>query len=166
MWEVTGHPQPLFLPIFDHNIATVHVKLLGHFARNQPMMRTKRPSPIDRRRLINGPYLLHEVVAVIGDQLRAVFLSGSSVNDVETPFITILLQTAGRVVPLRERRLLRRAWMGNDQAKAEINMAMTTRRATWKQYKTDTQDRQLKRAVRRENTRVHKVCDAAYERFL
>ena len=29
----------------------------------------------------------------------------------------------------------------------------------------DTQDSQLKRAVRRENTRVHRVCDAAYERF-
>ena len=96
------------------------------------MMRTKRPSPIDRRRLINDPYLLHEVAAVIGDQLRAVFLSGSSV-DVETSFKTALLQTAERVVPLQERRLLRRAWMGDDLAEAEINTAMTTRRAAWKQ---------------------------------
>ena len=97
------------------------------------MMRTKRRLPIDRRRLINDPYLLHEVAAVIGDQLRAVFLSGSSVDDVETPFITASLQTAERVVSLREHRLLRRAWMGDGQAEAEINMAMTTRRAAWKQ---------------------------------
>ena len=33
--NVTGHPQPFFLPILDHNIVFAPVKLLGHFARNR-----------------------------------------------------------------------------------------------------------------------------------
>ena len=40
-------------------------------------------------------------------------------------------------------------------------MATAARRAAWKRQRADTQDRQLMRAVRRENTRVHRV-----ERFL
>ena len=45
-------------------------------------------------------------------------------------------------------------------------MATAARRAAWKQQRADTQDRQLMRAVRRENTRVHRVCNDAFERFL
>ena len=46
-------------------------------------------------------------------------------------------------------------------------MVMTARRLAWKRQKADTtQESQLKRAVRRANTRVHRVCDAAYKKFL
>ena len=45
-------------------------------------------------------------------------------------------------------------------------MAIAARRAARKQQRADTQDSQLKRAVRREKTRVHRVCNNAYERFL
>ena len=45
-------------------------------------------------------------------------------------------------------------------------MAMTTSRAAWKQQKANTQDRQLLRAVRRANTHVQRVCDAAHAKFL
>ena len=47
--DVTMHTQPSFLPLSDHNIVTAHVKLLGHFARDRPVKRAKRPPPIDRR---------------------------------------------------------------------------------------------------------------------
>ena len=42
-------------------------------------------------------------------------------------------------------------------------MAMTARRAG---QEANTQDNQLKKAVRRANTRVHRVCDAVYEIFI
>ena len=45
-------------------------------------------------------------------------------------------------------------------------MATAARRAAWKRQRADTQDRQLMRAVRRENTRGHRVCTDAYNRFL
>ena len=45
-------------------------------------------------------------------------------------------------------------------------MATAAIRAAWKRQRADTQDSQLMRAVRRENTRVHRVCTDAYERFL
>ena len=45
-------------------------------------------------------------------------------------------------------------------------MATAARRAAWKRQRADTQDRQLMRAVRRENTRVHRVCTDVYNRFL
>ena len=45
-------------------------------------------------------------------------------------------------------------------------MATAARRAAWKRQRVDTQDRQLMRAVRRENTRAHRVCNDAFERFL
>ena len=45
-------------------------------------------------------------------------------------------------------------------------MATAARRATWKRQRVDTQDSQLMRAVRRENKRVHSVCNDAFERLL
>ena len=45
-------------------------------------------------------------------------------------------------------------------------MATAARRAAWKWQRADTQDRQLMRAVRRENTRVCRVCIDAYNIFL
>ena len=56
--------------------------------------------------------------------------------------------------------------MGDAPTEAEIDMAMAARRVAWKRKKAGTQDSQLKRAVRRENTRVHRAYDAAYGRFL
>ena len=93
---------------------------------------------------------------VIEDHLKVVTPSGSSIDDVETE---------EWVAPPRERRLPRRRWLGNAKAEAEITLAMTARRVAWKRQKAGTQDSQPKRAVRRENTRVHRVCGAAYERF-
>ena len=45
-------------------------------------------------------------------------------------------------------------------------MAMAARRAAWKRQRADPQDKQLMRAVRRENTRVHRVCNDAKNSFL
>ena len=43
---------------------------------------------------------------------------------------------------------------------------MAARRAGWKRQRADPQDKQLMRAVRRENTRVRRVCTDAKNRFL
>ena len=164
--DVTVHPQPPFLPISDHNIVTAHVKLLGRFARNRPVREAKGPPPIDRRRLITDPQLRQQVATAIGDHLRAFPPSGSSVDDVETAFTTAILQTAERIAPPRATRLPGRGWRGDAQAEAEISMAMAARRTAWKRQRADPQDKQLMRAVRRENTRVHRVCNDAKNRFL
>ena len=164
--DVTVHPQSSFLPISDHNIVTAHVKLLGRFSRNRPVREAKGPPPIDRRRLTTDPHLRQEVATVIGDHLSAFPPSGSSVDDVETAFTITILQTAERVAPPRAPRLPGRGWRGDAQAEAEISMATAARRAAWKRQRADTHNSQLMRAVRRENTRFHRVCNDAYERFL
>ena len=102
---------------------------------------------------------------MIENHLRAFLPSDSSVDDVETTFTIAILQTAERVTPPRAPRRPGRGWKGDTQAEAEIGMATTARRAAWKRQRVDTQDSQLNRAVRRENTRVHRVCSDAYERF-
>ena len=107
-----------------------------------------------------------QVAAVIGDNLRAFPPSGSSVDDVETAFTTAILQTAERVAPPRAPRLPGWGWKGDTQAEAEISMVTAPRRAAWKWQRADTQGSQLMRAVRRENTRFHRVCNDAYERLL
>ena len=160
------HPQPSFLHISDHNIVTARVKQLGRFARNRPVREAKGPPPIDRRRLTTDPHLRQEVTTVVGDHLSTFPPSGSSVDDVETAFTTAILQTAERVAPPRATRLPARGWRGDAQAEAEISMATAARRAAWKRQKADTHDSQLMRAVRRENTRVHRVCNDVFERFL
>ena len=92
--------------------------------------------------------------------------SGSSVDDVETAFTTAILQTAERVAPPRAPRLPARGLRGDAQAETEVSMATAARRAAWKRQRADAQDSQLIRAVRGENTRIHRVCNDAYERFL
>ena len=92
--------------------------------------------------------------------------SGSSVDDVENAFTTAILQTAERVAPPRAPRLPARGLRGDAQAETEISMATAARRAAWKRQRADAQDSQLIRAVRGENTRIHRVCNDAYERFL
>ena len=166
MRGVTVHTQLSFLPKSDHNIVTAHVKLLDRFARNRPVREAKGPPPIDRRRLTTNPHLRQEVATVIGDHLRVFPPSGSSVDDVETAFTTAILQTSERVAPPRAPRLPGQGWRGDAQAEAEISMATAARRATWKRQRADAQDSQLMRAVRRENTRFHRVCNDAHERFL
>ena len=125
--DVTVHPQPPFLPISDHRVIAAHAKLLGRFARKRPVREAKGPPPIDRRRLATYPYLRQEVATVIGDHLRAFPPSGSSVNDVETVFMTAILQTAEQVAPPRAPRLPGRGWRGDAQAEAEISMATAAR---------------------------------------
>ena len=163
--DVTVRPQPSFLPISDHNIVTAHVKLLGRFARNRPVREARGPPSIDRRRLMTDPHLRQQVATAIGDHLRAFPPSGTSVDDVETAFTTAILQIAERVAPPRATRLSGRGWRGDAQAEAEISMAMAARRAAWKRQRADPQDKQLMMAVRRENTRVHRVCTDAKNRF-
>ena len=80
--------------------------------------------------------------------------------------IAATLQIEERVTPARGRKLPRRGWVGDAQTEADINMAMSARRVAWNRQKADTQDSQLKRVVWQENRRIHRVCDAAYERFL
>ena len=164
--DVNVNPQPPCLPISDHNIVTAHVKLSGRVARNRPVREARGPPPIDRRRLTNDTHLHQGVATVIGDHLRAFPPSGSSVDDMEPSFTAAILQTTERVAPPRAPRRPGRGWRGDAQAEAEISMATAARRAAWKRQRADTQDNQLKRAVRRENTRVHRVCNRAYERFL
>ena len=138
MRDVTVHPQPSFLPISDHSIATAHVKLLGHSARNRPAREAKEPPPIDRRRLTNDPHLRQEVAIVIGDHLRAFPPSGSTVYYVETAFTTAMLQTAERVAPPRAPRLPGRGWRGDAETEADISMATAARRAAWERQRADT----------------------------
>ena len=163
---VTVHPQPSFLPISDHNIVTAHVKLLGRFARNRPVREAKGPPTIDRQRLTTDPDLRRQVATAIGDHLRAFPPSGSSVDDVEPAFTTAILQTAERVAPPRATRLPGRGWRRDAQAEAEISMATAARRVAWKRQRADPKDRQLKRAVRRENTRVRRAYTDAHNRVL
>ena len=160
------HPQPSFLPISDHDIVTAHVKQLGRFAHNRQVKEAKGLPPIDRRRLNNDPHLRQEVATVIGDHLSAFPPSGSRVDHVETAFTTAMRQKAERVAPPRAPRLPGRGCRGDAQAEAEISMATAARRAAWKRQRADPQDSQLIRAVRRESTRLHRVCNDAYERFL
>ena len=102
---------------------------------------------------------------MIGDHLKAFPPSGSIVDVMKTAFTTAIMQAAERVAPPRAPRLQERG-RGDAQAEAEISMAMSARRATWKRQRADTQNSQLMRAVWRENMRFHRVCNDAYERFL
>ena len=101
---VTMYTQTPLLSILDHNIVTAHVELLGRFAHNRLVRRTKRPPPIDRPRLTKDPDLRQEVPTVIEDHLRVVPPSGNSGDNVSV-FTTTILQTAERVVPPQERRM-------------------------------------------------------------
>ena len=94
------------------------MKLRGSFARDLMVRRVKRAPPIDRRRLTNDPYLRQEIATVIGDHLRAVPPSGSSV-DVEAAFAIAVLQTAELAAPPQERRLPWRGWRGDAQSETE-----------------------------------------------
>ena len=80
---------------------------------------------------------------MIGNHLRMVPPSYSSVDDEEAGFTIAILQEAERDAPPPERRLPGRGWMGDAQAEADINMMMTATRAVRKQQEADTQDSQL-----------------------
>ena len=122
------HTQVLFLPISDHSVATVNVKLLGRFARNRPVKKAKGPPSINRRRLRNDPYVRQKISIMIEDHLRAFLLSGrSSVDDVKITFTAAILQTGEQVGPSRAPRLPGRGWREDVQAETEIRMAMAVR---------------------------------------
>ena len=110
--------------------------------------------------------LCQKVATVIGKRLRVVPPRGGNVDDVKTGFAIANLQEVERDAPPRERRLPGRGWMGDAQAEAGINMMMTATRAVRKRQEADTQDSQLKRAVRRENNARLQVCAAAYQMLL
>ena len=103
---------------------------------------------IDRRRLTTDPHLREEVATAIGDRLRAAPASGNSVGDVETTFKLVIMQTTVRVVPPQQRKVSERGWNGDAQSEAELRLAMTTRRISWKRQKANKQDSQPKRVVR------------------
>ena len=90
---------------------------------------------------------------MIGDYLRAVPPSGGSVDNVDADLAIATLQTAELVGSPQERRLPGRGWKGDIQAEAELNTAVTARRAAWKQQKADTQNSQLT-AIQRASTHV------------
>ena len=103
---------------------------------------------------------------MIGNHLRAFPSSGSSVDDVETAFTIAIIRTAEWIAPPRVPRLLGWGWRRGAQVEAEISMAMIAEWAASKWQKDETQDSQLMRAIRQENTRVRRVCNDAYEIFL
>ena len=108
-------------PTSDHNIVTA--RETAWLLPSQPTGEEGKETATYRS-VTADPNLRQEVVTAIGDHLRAVPPSCSSV-DVETVSTTAILQTTKRVAPPRERRLPGRGWMGDAQAEAEINMAMT-----------------------------------------
>ena len=101
---------------------------------------------------------------MIEDHLSAFPPSGSCVDDVETALTTAILQTAERVAPPGALRLPAPGWRGDTQAEVEISIETAARRAAWKRQRAEGQS--VMRAVRRENTRVHRVWNDAFERFL
>ena len=89
--NVTVHPQPSFIPISDHNIVSVPVKLHGNFVHR---LRVTPKPPVDRRRLVTGPQLRQEVATAVGRHLRASPPGDSSVDDMEAAFAAAIMWTA------------------------------------------------------------------------
>ena len=116
------HPQPSFLPISDHNIVSVPVKLLDRFARNRRLRASAKP-PVDRRRLVTDPQLGQEVVSAVGRHLRVNPPRDSSVDDVEAAFAAAIMRTAELVIPPQERRRPERGWSGDARTEAELQAA-------------------------------------------
>ena len=99
-------------------------------------MRRSFKSSIDRRRLATESHLREELATASGDRLRATPASGSSIGDAKTAFTANIMKTVGRVVPPQERR----RWDVDAQSEVELSCPMATRRAAWKQERTDKQD--------------------------
>ena len=162
--NVRVHTQPFFLPISDHNIVSVPVKFLGHFARNRRRRVSAKP-PVDRRRLVTDPQLRQEVATAVGRPLRANPLGDSNVDDVEAVFAAAIMRTAELVIPPQERRRPGRGWSGDAQMEAELLTATDAMHATWQRLKTDTRHAQLRRAVRIACNWLKRVRSAAVVRF-
>ena len=162
--NIKVHPQPSFLPILDHDIVSVPVKLLGYFARNRRLRVSAKP-PVDRRRLTTGPQLRQEVAIAVGRQLRANTPGDSNVDDIEAAFAAAIMGTVELVIPPLERRRPGRGWSGDAQTGAELQTATDAIHAAWQCLKTDTRDAQLRRAVRKVCNWRKKVRSAAVVRF-
>ena len=137
--NVTVHSQPSFLPISDHIIVSVPVKLLGHFARNRRLRASAKP-PVDRRRLVTDPQLGQEVVTAVGRHLRVNPPGDSSVDDVEAAFAAGIMRTAELVIPPQERRRPERGWSGDARTEAELQAATDAMHTAWQRLKMDTRD--------------------------
>ena len=162
--DVTVHPQPSFLPISDHNIVSVPVKLLGHFARNRRLWASGKP-PVDRRRLVTDPQLRQEVATAVGRHLRANPPGDSSVDDIEAAFTAAIMRTAELVIPPQEPRRPGRGWSGDARTEAELQAATNSMHTAWQRLNMDTRDTQLRRAVRKACNWLKRVRSAAVVRF-
>ena len=162
--NVTVHPQPSFLPISDHNIASAPVKLLGHFTRNRRLRVSAKP-PVDRRRLVTDPHLRQEVATAVGRHLRADPPGDSSVDDVEAAFAAAIMRTAELVILPQERRRPGRGWSGDARTEAELQAATDAMHTAWQRLKVDTRDAQLRRTVRKACNWLKRVRSAAVVRF-
>ena len=116
---------------------------------------------MDRRRLVTDPQLRQEVATAAGRHLRANTPGDSNMDDVEAAFAAAILRTAELVIPPQERRRPGRGWSGDAQTEAELQTATDAMHAAWQRLKTDTRDKQLRRAVRKACNWLKRVQSAA-----
>ena len=157
------HPQPSFLPISDHNIVFVPVKLLGYSAQNRRLRALAKP-PVDRKRLVTDPQLRQEVATAVGRHLRANPPGDSNVDDVEAAFAAAIMRTAELVIPHQEGRRPERGWSGDARTEVELQAASDAMHTAWQRLKMDTRDAQLRRAVRKACNSLKRVRSAAVVR--
>ena len=162
--NVTVRPQPSFLPISDHNIVSVPVKLLSHFAQDCRLRASAKP-PVDRRRPVTDPQLRQEVAKAVGRHLRANPPGDSSVDDVEAGFAAAIMRTAELVIPPQERRRRGQGWSGDARTEAKLQAATDAMHTAWQRLKMGTRDAQLRRAIRKACNWLKRVRSAAVVRF-
>ena len=68
-------------------------------------------------------------------------------DDVEAAFAAATMRSAESVLPLQERRRLRRGWSGDARTEAYLQAATDAMHTAWQRLKMDTRDAQLRRAV-------------------
>ena len=163
--NVTVQRQPSLHPMFDHNVVSAPVKLLGHFSRNRRCHTAVKPT-IDRQRLTTDPDLRKEVADATGNFLRANPPSGSSIDEMESAFTEAIMRTAEQVVPKRERGRRVLAWSRDPQTEAELRVALVSRRKAWQHQNANRKDSQSKRAVRRAKVELKKTREAGVVRFI
>ena len=100
--NVRVHPQPYFVPISDHNIVSVPIKLIDHFYRNC-RLRTSAKPPASRRRLVTNPQFRQKVTTAIGRHFRANPPEHSNVDDMEAAFAAAIMRTAELVIPPQDK---------------------------------------------------------------
>lgn len=96
--DVKVFRQPNFLPISDHNIVVVSVRLLGRSARNSRVRMVENPRT-DLQCRNTDPDIGREVVAAVAKQLREKPPNGDSVDEAEAELTDTIMRTAGLVIP-------------------------------------------------------------------